>query len=337
MGSVSGLAPVPWVRERDIDLLIAELCTNEPAFVAWLVAQGPIRHGAVVPTGEPSVVHAAVNYARSMADGDATGETDVIVEASYSDGDLLLSIEDKAWAIAQPNQGLRHRLFVERQGRQWALAVLVAPDAWLNGHNEEAGAYHVDVSLEAIARWCRLRSPSHHFRAAVLEQACRELTRGIPAPDLQEWHGQIGQVLMTKYGLELAPQKLTRVEAAGRARPGRFIACREDTLEPVPGVGPAWLMLKTASANHRGRATVEVYRAPPAFVEFVKSSVINERFQIRHSHAGTLMVDNLAPGAETWTTGPFEAQADQVRAIARAADELRTWWQQHVTGIDWES
>lgn len=226
---------------------------------------------------------------------------------------------------------------MERRGREWALAVLVAPDAWLKGHTEEAVEYHLDVSLEAIVQWCRERSPLHRFRADVLEQACRELTRGAPAADLQEWHRQIDRVLMANYALQLAPQKLTRVEAAGRARPGRFIACREDTLGPVPGVGPAWLMLKTASANHRGRANVEVYRAPTAFVEFVKRSAVDGGFQIRHSDAGTLMVDNSAPGAETWTTGPFEAQVEQVHAIARAADELRTWWQQHVTGIDWES
>ena len=45
-------------------------------------------------------VHARVNYARLMADGDAIGEIDVLVAARYPTGDFLLSIEDKAWAIA---------------------------------------------------------------------------------------------------------------------------------------------------------------------------------------------------------------------------------------------
>lgn len=100
--------------------------------------------------------------------------------------------------------------------------------------------------------------------------------------------------------------------------------------------GPAWLVLKTAFAN-QGRATVEVYKAPPTFVDLVKRSAINERFQIRHSDAGTLMLDNPAPGAETWTTGPRSSGRPSVHTVARASDELRIWWHQHVTGIDWES
>jgi hypothetical protein len=337
MGPVSELAPVPWVRERDIDLLLAQLCRNEPEFVAWLVNERSIRHEALAPTGEPSVAHAAVNYSRSTAGGDATGESDVIVEALYPDGNLLLSIENKAWAAAQPLQGLRHRLFVESQGRTWGLAVLIAPAAWIEGHPNEVGAYHLDVSLEEIAEWCLDRSPVHDFLAAVLRQACTEASDGIPAPDLQEWFDSIDQVLIDNHGMALAPQKLTRVAAEGRARPGRFIACREDTVEPVPGIGPAWLMLKTASANHKGRANVSVYKAPRAFVDFVEQAADGQAFEIRHSKAGTLMVDNPAPGAETWTTGQFEHQVDEVHAIARAAHELRTWWDANVTGVDWES
>src|SRR4051812_26444729 len=71
---VSQLTPVPWVRERDIDLLLAELFVVEPPFVAWFVSQPPTRSGTEGPSGEPSVVHAAVNYSRHGADGDATGE-----------------------------------------------------------------------------------------------------------------------------------------------------------------------------------------------------------------------------------------------------------------------
>ena len=103
---VRDLPPVPWVRERDLDLLLARLCATQPFLLAWF-ASPPIEPDGSLPTGDPVDIHAAINVHRHGTEGHATGETDVVVEATYAGGTLLMSIENKTWAAPQDRQGER--------------------------------------------------------------------------------------------------------------------------------------------------------------------------------------------------------------------------------------
>ncbi len=64
-----------WVRERDVDLLLAESLSTLPGFVQWFVGRVPVMaaHAESVER-----CNAVVNFNRPDARGDATGETDVL-------------------------------------------------------------------------------------------------------------------------------------------------------------------------------------------------------------------------------------------------------------------
>jgi hypothetical protein len=97
---------VPWVRERDVDLLLAESLSTSPQFLRWFLSRiESLEHTA------PSAVSckALVSFSRPDALGDATGETDILALVFCDDGlEVLLSIEDKVLASPQLDQGRRH-------------------------------------------------------------------------------------------------------------------------------------------------------------------------------------------------------------------------------------
>ena len=180
---VRDLPPVPWVRERDLDLLLARLCATQPFLLAWF-ASPPIEPDGSLPTGDPVDIHAAINFHRHGTEGHATGETDVVVEATYAGGTLLMSIENKTWAAPQDRQGERHVAF-RTSGRKWCLAAVVAPKSWLDGHADEVRVYDIAVRLEELAGWCRDQPANLNFCSSVFDQACRPPVIDF-APDLQD-------------------------------------------------------------------------------------------------------------------------------------------------------
>lgn len=330
--SISELPPVPWVRERDVDLLLAELLSTEPSLTSWLLDR-ELRRDAEVPVGVPSIVRAVVNYSRPEARGGATGETDVVTTAEYDDGDmLLLSIEDKVWAAPQRHQGQRHRTFVEGHGARWGLAVLIGPDQWIGAHSDEASEYHLTVALEDLAQWCE--DHDFEFQASVFRQACVPRDFAL-APDLQDWHTAVDNLLDEEFGLRLAPQRYVRTRNQGKARPNRWASCEIGTLTPISGVGQPWITLKPASANHPARAVIECVKAPTALVEAVSMRARDRGFAVRVTRSGTLLIEQHVLDAMGWTVAdPFDDQVIHVRAVGRAAVELREWWNGSVSELE---
>ena len=229
--SISDLPPVPWVRERDVDLLLAELLSTEPSLTSWLLDRDT-RRPAEIPAGVPAFVRAIVNYSRPDTPGGSAGETDVVVQADYPEGGgtVLLSIEDKVWAAPQRNQGERHRAFVESHSARWALAVLIGPKEWITGHPDEAADYHLCIPLEDVAQWCQQHDLE--FQAAVFRQACAPPNFEL-APDLQDWHTAVDNLLNEEFGLRLAPQRFVRTRNQGQAKPNRWASCELGTLTSV--------------------------------------------------------------------------------------------------------
>jgi hypothetical protein len=326
MGDVDSqheLPPVPWVRERDVDLLLAELFATEPAFTAWLLHH-ELRRPVEVPVGEPEKVHAVVNYSRPDSSAAAAGETDVLVTARFGDDLLLLSIENKVWAAPQRNQGQRHRDFVQESDVRWGLAVLIGPNAWIKNHPAEANAYHLAVTLEDIAAWCTAQTFT--FRAAVFEQACRPPVFGY-AEDLQDWHAQVNRLLSDELGLTLAPQQFVRTSNLGQAKPNRWAQVDVGALARPAGAQQPQLFLKPASANHGSRAVIELPKAPVNVVHAAKIGAAAHGLSVRVTAPGTLMVERHEPAAGDWTLSqPFEEQMPHLLAVGRAADHLRIWW-----------
>ena len=330
--SISDLPPVPWVRERDVDLLLAELLATEPSLTSWLLDRD-LRRPAEIPAGTPSTVRAIVNYSRPDAPTGGAGETDVVVQADYPDGagTLLLSIEDKVWAAPQRDQGERHRAFVEGHTSRWGLAVLIGPKEWITGHPDEADEYHLCVHLEDVALWCQ-----HHgfeFQASVFRQACVPPVFEL-APDLQDWHTAVDSLFDEEFGIRLAPQRFVRTRNQGQAKPNRWVACELGTLTSVRGAEQPSIILKPASANHPSRATIEVPKATTALVEHVSTRATERGFAVRVTRSGTLLIEQHVPEATRWSVAAtFDEQIVHLRAIGRAAIALRDWWNEMVVEL----
>lgn len=319
------LPPVPWVRERDVDLLIAGLLVAEVEFIAWLVAR-PSTSRIAVPAGVPEHVHAVVNYSRPTASSSAAGETDVLASATYPNGggELVVSIEDKVWATPQASQGERHRRFIEECESTWRLSVLIAPSVWIASHPSEVGQYHLAVSLEDVAAWCRGRCLT--FQAAVFDQACKPPMIEL-APDLQEWHASTGALLERHLGLRLAPQQRVRTRNPGQAKTNRWTSCASETLIQPVGAEQPWLYLRPSSANHTSRAAIDLPKAPPDLIEQVRRDAVGRGFEVRITAARTLIVERLVPDAQSWSlASPFDEQVQHLLAVGAAGVLLRDWW-----------
>lgn len=318
---------VPWVRERDVDLLLAQLLSTDVTWTEWLVGCVPTGLGDAAterPVGAPSAVRAVVNYGRPDADAAGQGETDVLVVAEYPEGVLVVSIEDKVWAAPQDRQAERHRAFVSGLSSRWGVSVLVAPQGWIDGHPSEADEYDASVSLEDIAARCD--SVGATFHAEVFRQACLPLGREI-AVDLLEWHERANRLLEAELGLRLEPQRYVRTTNVGGAKPNRWPSCETVACRELPGSGRPTLLLKPSSAKHECRASLLVERPTAPLAELLRMSALSAGFLVRSTPAGSLLVDAEVPDSTSWSMAmPFDEQVEHLLAVGRAAIELRTWW-----------
>jgi hypothetical protein len=215
-------------------------------------------------------------------------------------------------------------MFVGEYQSTWGVAALLAPRGWLQSHPSEADEYHLTVALEDIAEWCR--KGSFAFRAAVFEQACRPPAVDL-APDLQDWHTAVDQLLFDQFGLRLAPQTYTRTRNAGQAKSNRWPSCHADTLLRPSGADQPWIVLKPASVKHESRAAISLVKAPPAVVDVVRQNAIASGLHVRMTPAGTLMVERRVPEAQPWAQASrFDEQVPHLLAVGEAACELQEWW-----------
>ena len=328
MGEINNLPAVPSVRERDIDLLVAHLASTNSEFVHWLLgaAHSPLD---AAPAQPPSATKAVVNYSRPDAGGNAAGETDVLITAQYDDGDLIVSVENKAWATAQPNQAERHRAFIESQDARWKYAIVIAPNGWLKSNRSETDRYHASVSLEHIAEWCA--SNNHPFHAEVLTRACSQPTFS-PALDLLAWQELADAWLSEHAGLRLEWQRFIRTSNPGSAKPARWASFSQDTLRPIPGVKHPWLIVRPSSTNHSCRVAVDIAKPPVRLVRHVKAGTRGTQISHRITRAGTLIVELPIPAANAWNmAAQFEEQTPYLAEVAQAALVFIQWWDTLVT------
>lgn len=322
--------PVPWVRERDVDLLLAESLSVDPAFVSHLLQR--LDDGSW-PTPDSVRLAASVGHNRPDALADASGETDVLVAVDWPSGErALISIENKVLALPQTRQGERHRRFVEGSGADFFAAVLVAPQAWLAGHHEEVSSYHVAVSLEDIAEWHEGQDePGARWRGRVFRQAAAQRHDFEVADDLNDWCREFDQRIFEIAELRLEPQIRLRTRVSGRALSGRFIWCEAATLESLAGCD-ATLFFKTASAKRPGRASIDISGLPDDQAQRLLRCVQSDdglpaAVSAYTTPSGTVIVEACPTEAKGLTmTQSVGQQEPAVAAVAQAAAGLRDWW-----------
>ena len=149
------------LRERHLDLLLAEELAVSPEFARWM-AEGALGHlpdGArgplPLPDGTPSAVRTTVSYWDPTGHPDAAGETDVLVTLEWQDRAVVgLFVEDKLDAVFQPWQAERYAARAAAADVPTA-TVLVAPGDFIDRHAQAAGLFGKAVPIEEIAEWLR--------------------------------------------------------------------------------------------------------------------------------------------------------------------------------------
>lgn len=151
------------LRERHLDLLLAEELAVNPRFARWVaegalrdVTDGP-REALPLPEGPPSSVSTKVSYWDPVGHPNAAGETDVLVRLEWQAGwPVGLFVEDKLDAVFQPWQA-------ERYAARAAVAeiptatVLVAPRDFIDGHRASV-LFGKAIAMEDIAEWLRVEA-----------------------------------------------------------------------------------------------------------------------------------------------------------------------------------
>lgn len=145
------------LKERHLDLLLAEELAVNPSFARWFADGAPRGDdGEVIAltTGRPRNVTTTVSVWDSANHPEAAGETDVLVRLEWDDGFAVgLFVEDKLDAVFQPWQSER---YAARAGNAAIPTgtVLVAPAAFIARYGT-VHRFDKAVSLEDMAAWLR--------------------------------------------------------------------------------------------------------------------------------------------------------------------------------------
>jgi len=175
--------------EAHLDLLLAEELAVNREFLRRFIA--PLS-GALKQTTPAGGEVAAVVRLNTWDDGGpgcvATdgGENDIDVLVAGDGRSLRVLIEDKVWAVFQPDQGGRYQRRAASRGDG---TVLVAPRSRL-ASTDHTGCFHVAYGIEDLAEWLDGQAESAEgrwanrlrWRARLLRQLCVP-TAYVPKPD----------------------------------------------------------------------------------------------------------------------------------------------------------
>lgn len=148
------------LRERHLDLLLAEELEVNPNFARWVahgaerVLSDGRREPLALPDGPPSAVSTTVSYWDSSGYPGAAGETDVLVRLEWEDTvSVGLFVEDKLDAAFQPGQAERYAARAAAAEIPTA-TVLVAPHSYI-GRGGSSVLFGKNLPMEDIAEWFR--------------------------------------------------------------------------------------------------------------------------------------------------------------------------------------
>jgi len=134
---------IPWVAERDIDMLLLEELSSSPDFLKWFLAQIGI-------SSQSSLISTACTVATP------TGESDLEMTVQCDDKIFKILIEDKIGAPLQPKQPERYRERAKsylHEGKCFAAkTVIVAPSKYFDKSADRLG-FDYAVSHESIREW----------------------------------------------------------------------------------------------------------------------------------------------------------------------------------------
>ena len=154
---------IPYVCERDIDLLLLEEFVASAAFRSWFLSQIGVDQTAVLAEAHHSVTT-------------ANGESDLELTFQADTGAVKILIENKVDAAFQPNQPERYaeraRRYKESGNFQEISTVVMAPEAYF-GDEPQAFGFDVKLSYESALAWFEQADVGDRkqFKLAMLQAA----------------------------------------------------------------------------------------------------------------------------------------------------------------------
>lgn len=171
------------VSEADIDWLFCVELNSNAQFRSWVAQR-------VFPD-LPDLEH--VNAWRSVSN--ANGESDLLwLVRSESAGNVIVLIENKINALAQPEQYQRYVLRGESYVRDGLcsqiLVVLLAPAKY---RSKDSSSYPLQIPYEAITAWLMEKNdPRSRYLASIYDAAINKVLNINPRdPDITRFRGQV--------------------------------------------------------------------------------------------------------------------------------------------------
>jgi len=176
---------IPWVAERDIDLLLLEELSSSPVFLKWFLAQIGIHQ-------QCTLISAACTVSTP------NGESDLEITVQCGGKVHKILIEDKIGAPLQPAQAERYGQRAEAyvgEGKCSAVqTVIVAPSSYFGEAADRLG-FDNTVSLESIREWfsqAKELGSRSQCKISILDSALEYGTKGwklVPNREVTEfWH-----------------------------------------------------------------------------------------------------------------------------------------------------
>jgi len=293
----NSIPSVSWIRERDIDLLLASELHSESGFSEWFFMK----------CGFPAT---EFNSAR-ISVTDAYGETDVFIEGKNEDSKVTILVEHKVGASFQFEQDLRYKKreqYITNEGDGiFANSVLIAPRKYiLNSKNNFAK----QISFEEIVSELRsYQDPRSHFFADALEVGIKYQKRGYK----KMVHDDTSSFWMDYYELAIAEfSKLKMRRPDGKPSASNFCYFRDIITNNILG--------KKVVLVHKwphGNADLQFSATHPEELYSLKS-IEDGMLIVKANNSASVRIN--VPILDTRL--PFNQQIDEVRAGLGAIERL---------------
>ena len=305
---------IPYVIERDVDLLLLEELVASPRFQAWLLS----RVGVEV-TAHLVEAHHSVNT--------LNGESDLELTFQTSSGLIKILIENKVGAAFQPNQPERYqeraRQYMASGEFQAVRTAITAPRNYF-GDEDLTFGFDASVTYEDVLAWFEQTDTGARktYKLAILRGAIERGRFGwklIPHPGVSNFWRAYWDLCE-----QLAPQLLMPIPKAEIPADSHFIVFKPAGLPAdvslLHKVAFGHVDLQFSGMGDKLTEMERLYRSslePSMRIEkAVKSAVIRIRVE------------------PLYMTTPFADAEPSIRKAIQAAEQLLGWYCDHSTTDD---
>jgi hypothetical protein len=159
------------IRERDMDFLFIEEFNVNDDFSKYLFKDHILEIKNVVEI-----------FAKHSIVDSHYGETDIYVELSTKNDNIVLLIENKIDAQFQPQQSSRYNIrkenIIKENSKTIVYTILFAPEKYILGH-KESNDFDICIAYEKVMEYFRTNDTKRNkYKATIVEMAIAQARRG---------------------------------------------------------------------------------------------------------------------------------------------------------------